>query len=436
MDCPSLPERWWRDPEILVAEVKRHHSRAEAARAHQEETGSSPNKLSKAWNDFSLPALRDGRPPKNPDGIARALRSFEPGLTVSDDVATLVTEPTPYELGDIATLLRDRGLNPDDWLIERATVNEWDSNAGRDPDSGDPVKITLRQLKVHLKRKAPLDWLFPAVEVARRYVPKPSRATKKKDRLAVVCGDQQAPYQDKGLHRAFLRWLTDVQPQLGALAGDTIDNPTISRHSDRPRWNATPQGCIDTGFSVLSDYRDASPNTAWKKLRGNHDYRLESELLTRAERMFGLKPADIPGREGVAAYSLRNLLHLDELGIELIGFEGDKWEVAEMTLAPGIVVCHKLPTKEKANRMGRTVLAGDSHRQNVRSVTFWDGDEPRTETLVEVGCMCEIREGLGYVKHPDWQAGFATVAISADGSTAVDLAKWNGKHLVWRGQRW
>lgn len=440
MDCPRLSARWWRDPELLVAEVQRHGNRSAAARAHAKETGSTPRLLATAWQQLGLPRLPDGRPPANRDGIARAGRSYKPGLTISDDLATLVTEPTPYDLGDIETLLADRGLKTEDWLIERATVNEWDANAGRDPDSGEPVTIKLRQLKVHLKRKPELDWLFPAVEVAKRYVPKPSRVSKKQDRLAVVCGDQQAPYADPLMHKAFLRWLTDVKPALGALTGDTMDNPTISRHPDRPRWNASPQECIDSAYRLLSDYRDASPQTAWKKLRGNHDYRLESELLNRAERMFALKPAEIPGRVGIPAYSLRNLLHLDALGIELVGFEGDKWEVAEMTLAPGVVVSHKLPTKEKATRMGRTILAGDSHRQNIRRVTFWDeredGDHPRTETLVEVGCMCLIEEGLGYVKHPDWQAGFATVAIAADGSTSVDLAKWDGRHLMWRGQRW
>lgn len=435
MKCPQLPEKWWRDAETLVAEVARHGgNRSAAARAHEVETGSSPRILSKAWADFGLPALADGRRPKNPDGLARARREYKPGLTVSGDTAELVTVPTPYDLGDLETLLRDRGLNPDDWLIERATVNEWDAYAGRDEDDQEPRVVKLRQLKVHLKRRPEIDWLFPAVEVAKRYRPKASKR-KVAHQLAVVCSDQQAPYQIPALHDAFLRWLSDIQPELGALAGDTMDNPTISRHADRPHWNASPQDCINGAYAILSDYRDASPETRWKKLRGNHDYRIESELLTRAERMFGLTPAEIPGRDQIPAYSLRNLLHLDELGIELVGFEGDKWEIAEMTLAPGVAVTHRLPTKEKASRLQRTILAGDSHRQSVRRVTFWDGDEPRTETFVEVGCMCDIT-GLGYVRHPDWQAGFATAAISKDGTTSVDLAQWDGRHLVWRGERW
>lgn len=437
MECPELREKWWRDPVVLVAEVERHgNSRATAARVHAE-TGSTPSKLAKAWSDFGLPALRDGRPPKNADGITRAKKEFTPGLTIDGSLATLVTPPTPYQLGDIETMLRERGLDPDEWAIDRAVVNEWDANAGRDED-GEVVVIKLRQLKVMLKRKPDIDWLFPAVEVAKRWMPPKAKARKGKSKptqLAVICGDQQAIYHDEGLHEAFCRWLADVQPELGALTGDSMDLPTISRHSDRPNWDATPQACIDGAFRLLSDYRDASPATRWRKLRGNHDIRLESELLNRAERMYGLKPAAIPGREQIPGYSIRNLLHLDALGIELVGAEGEKWELAELTLASGVTVRHRLPTKEKTSRLGRTILAGDSHRQSIRCTTLWDGDEARTITLVEVGCMCSL-DGLGYTFAPDWQQGFATAAITEGAPAGIDLAKWNGERLVWRGQSW
>lgn len=385
-----------------------------------------------------MPPLPDGRRPDRPDGItSTGNKAFRPGLKVKGDLIELVTEPTPYELGDIEGLLRDRGLDPDDWEIGYATVNEWDQYAGRDEADNEPRVIKLRQLKVSLKRKADLDWLFPAVEVEKRWR-QPRRKRKPSDQLAVICGDQQATYHDEALHEAFCRWLADVQPNLGGLTGDTMDMPTISRHPDRPHWNATPQDCINGAYRLLSDYRDASPKTRWKKLLGNHDKRLENEMLARAERMYGLAPAQIPdAAPNLPSYSVRNLLHLDALDIELVGLEGEKWELFEMTLAPGVVVRHKLPTKEKAGRLGRTIFAGDSHRQSVRPVTFWDGDEPRTETMVEVGCMCQIGRGLGYVDHPDWQQGFATAALAKDGSVVgIDLAKWDGSRLVWRGDRW
>lgn len=148
--------------------------------------------------------------------------------------------------------------------------------------------------------------------------------------------------------------------------------------------------------------------------------------------MFGLKPADIPGADQVPGYSIRNLLHLDALGIEMVGREGDKWELAELELAEGISVRHRLPSVEKATRMGRTILAGDSHRQRLRRVTLWPGGRAHVVTLAEVGCLCTV-EGLGYTEHPDWQQGFATVSIDTGG---VDFATWDGSALTWRGRRW
>lgn len=430
----TLPERWWRDPEHLQHELKVHGTYSATARAH----GIKPYLLAKAWSDHSLPPRADGRPAKRPTGPGQSRHAgaqpFKPGVTIRGDWALFVTEPTPYQLGDIDGLLRDRGLDPEEWLVERVTVNEWDAYAGRDDADNEPRVVKLRQLKAHLKRKVRVDWLFPAVDVEKRHRPKKSNR-RAADTLAVVLGDQQAPYHDEDLHRAFLRWLADVQPQLGALTGDTIDLPTISRHADRPHWNAAPQECINAGFRLLSDYVDASPSTSWRKLRGNHDWRLESELLTRAERMFGLTPADIPGEEQIPGYSIRRFLHLDRLGVELVGREGDKWELAEIELAPGVVVRHRPPNEKKLTRLHRTVIAGDTHRQSIKRVTVWHGATPHIITLVETGCMCRT-DGLGFADHPDWQPGFATVALGRDGSVGFDLAAWDDGVLTWRGERW
>ena len=424
--CPPLPARWWRVEKHLRAELERHGSLAAAARAH----GVRPNTVSKAWSELALEPLPRG-PRVNLRGTPA--KAEPPKLEVKGDVAELVTEPTPYKLGDMDGLLRDRGLDPEEWLVDRAVVNEWDAYAGRDEGTNEPRVVKLRQLKVTLKRRVPIAWLFPASPLPARK-PTPARVKRAKAELVVVAGDQQASYHDEQLHQAFTRWLEQVKPDRGVLTGDTIDLPTISRHPDRPHWNASVQECIDTGYRLLSEYVAASPSTSWRKLRGNHDWRLESELLSRAERMFGLKPADIPGTEQVPGYSVRNLLHLDALGIELVGREGDKWELAELELAPGVTVRHKPPSREKAVRMGRTVLAGDSHRQSLKRVTLWDGGRARTIALVEVGCLCSV-DGLGYTEHADWQQGFATVTLTEHGEH-VELATWNGRELVWRGQRW
>jgi hypothetical protein len=152
--------------------------------------------------------------------------------------------------------------------------------------------------------------------------------------------------------------------------------------------------------------------------------------------MFGLAPAPIAGEEQVPGSSIRRLLHLDALHIELVGREGDKWEIAELEFAPGVWARHQPPNLKKHLRLNRDVVAGDTHRQIIRHVTvFNDHDEPVVRTLVEAGCMCRT-DGLGYTEHPDWQPGFVTVAVGADGEKSYDLAVWRNGRLTWRGETW
>lgn len=418
---------WYRDKDKWLAAYAEYGTIGAMARA----AGVSPRVISEWRSRLGIPTLRPG--PRSIKGSTRDGRHSEtPGVSIRGDEAIVISEPSTNTL-NVEELLIERGLEPDDWEVERVVVNEWSALAGRD-EEGTPIVVKMKQLKAYLRKKVAIEWIFPATEVAVRH--KPTAPSGETDlRLVVVCGDQQAPYQDAALHAAFLRWLAEVQPDVAVTCGDTADFPTISKYRDRPRWSASVQECLDTAFKLLSDYRDASPETHWSKLRGNHDARLESELLLRAERMFGVRPAEVPGAEtGPHALSLRRLLHLDQLGIELVGDEEDSWEYGEVRLSDLVAVRHK-PPKQVA-RLNSSIMAGDSHRQSIRFETGYSHGEPRTLALVEVGTLARIREGLGYTVEPNWQQGFATASINAEGEGVFDLAIWRSGKLMWRGEQW
>ena len=365
--------------------------------------------------------------------VDRALKRGGPKDTtrVHGDEADLTA--TDADPSDIPGLLRARKLDPDAWVVDSCTVNEWDSPTGE----------TMRQLKLHLKRKVSLPILFPATDVRQRKAPVKRAKDRANPRLVVLCGDQHAPYHDPALHELFLRFLADVQPAEGVLLGDTCDFPTISRHRDNPAWAADTQTCIQSAFNILSEYVDASPETTWKKLLGNHDIRLQTELLNRAERMYGIKPAEINGEEK-PAYGLAHLLHLNRLNIELIEspIPGDNYEHAQAAISPHLGARHGWLTGENTagktlDRLGHSIVVGHTHHQRKSfRTTYGIERKPHVLVGVEAGCMCKIEGGLGYSVNADWQNGFATAAVWPDGTFHIDLATYVGGHLYWRDRRW
>ena len=360
-------------------------------------------------------------------------RGEKPSTKVNGDIAVIVTPPAP-DLGDLEALIRERGLDPDCWDILDAVLNEWDSNAG------DGQIVKLRQLKVRLRRRMPLDWIFPAVDVQPRIVKpaKPSAGS----RTVVLLGDQHAPYHDRNLHAAVLALVAHLHPDEVVCLGDLGDYASISRFRDNPAWCAGPQECIQTSFEILSDYR-AATDGAIVLLKGNHDWRLETELLARAERMYGIKPAEVPGAESVPAFSLRHLLHLDELGVRFVepDLEGDDYSHAEYWLTDRLVAIHgkhvRNGAEKHAESMGASVVQGHTHKLRHSWIVRHSGPAAVKQHLdaVECGTLRQLGVSVGYDNRPKSQQGCAVATLHPDGTHAIELVPWDGAGLLLRGER-
>jgi hypothetical protein len=178
-------------------------------------------------------------------------------------------------------------------------------------------------------------------------------------------------------------------------------------------------------------------------LEGNHDWRLATELLLRAERMYGIKPAAIEGHENdPQAFSLRYLLHLDELGVKFVQpeREGDNYNHAEFWITDDLVAIHgdksKRAAKAEAEKVGASVVCGHTHRQTLDPVSLWSRGGRRQVLAMECGTMRGIDKSAGFVKRPDWHPGFGVASIFADSTHDLEAVRWDGKHLTWRGERW
>lgn len=374
-------------------------------------------------------------------------KSERPGVEYNDRNEATVTsgvmaqeDLSDLQLGDIAILLRNRNLNPDDWIVERVTVNEWDGNTGRPAPGEDAKIVTFKQLKIHLKRRQALDFIVPAVEV--KTWAKAKNAYKWDNAfLAAVLGDEQEPFSNRGAEDAVYSWLDHNKPDVLVHLGDLLDLPDISRHKDNPEWSASVQTCLNAGYQRLYNYRGLIPEAEMFLLLGNHDERIRNELLLRAERMYGIRPADKPGQpQADQVLSPRNLLHLDELGIEFIDPKGG-FAHAQHNLSSELGVRHGWLTGENTagktlDRLGHSIIVGHTHAQRITFKTIYDiNGISKVIQAVEAGTLSEIESGIGYTVNPNWQAGFVGVQVWGDGSFHMDLATFDRGSLRWRDQR-
>lgn len=360
-----------------------------------------------------------------------------PGVKVTDESAELVSNVTTdgETIEDPDSLLLDHGLNPDEWIIEKTVVSKW----------GNPEKPSY-QLKLWLIPKAFISAIKPARSDGWKAPQRTRWLSKDEPKLVVIAGDQQAPYQDERLHELFCSWLRRNKPNEGVLLGDTVDFPDISRHKDDPDNDAKVNVCVQSGYDLLRGYVDASPNTLFRKMAGNHDERIRNYLIERATKLFKLKRATLPGGVDEYVHEVPFLLRLDELGIEYVDPNGP-YDQAQLILSDKLAVMHGWLVRPKSGQaalatlehLGYSIIVGHTHRQGKVHKTTHDiiGDTQKVLVGVETGCMCRLdSEWPKYAVKPDWQRGFATAHIWPDGTFKIDLATYVNNNLYWRDQRY
>lgn len=356
-----------------------------------------------------------------------------------DEIIVTLPVDKPVEKLVIEDILERRNLNPAHWEVKTILDNQWQANAG----GGE--KITLHQFKIFLHKKTPVEVVYPFIP------PMVSIARPKKElrpegvRLGVIPTDPQTPFQLEPAVEVFQQWLAHNRPDFGIWGGDILDNGYISRHRDDPAWNATVQQCVQSAGVLLLDTVNASPETEWSLIKGNHDDRIRNEQLERNERLYGVTQAQWPGEEEPEwVYSLNHLLRLKELGIEYIEPKGT-YEFQFVPITDTLAARHGHKTVaggalKTAIELGHSVVLGHTHRQSVARKTLWNAILNKWDvvTAIEAGCLCQIEGGLGYANggNPDWQPGFATVTVWPDGGFSFDLATYEQDGILrWRDQK-
>lgn len=327
-------------------------------------------------------------------------------------------------------------LDPEEWECERAMPNVWQGQR-----KGGEV-LNFYQFKLFFKKRTPIKAIFPAVVGPVIQPPKPRNLQAVE--LGIIVTDHQAPHIDEKLHELTLRWLAHNLPDFGVIGGDLQDHGYIGRHRDDPAWDTTAQECIDAAFKIVWDYRQASKDTDWSLIKGNHDDRIRNEQLERNERLYGIRAAQWPGEEPEEyVYSLNHLLHLKSLGVKYHEPLGT-YEFEQVPITDILAVRHghkvvKGGAMKTADELGHSVILGHTHRQSITRQTVWNSitGSWKVITAIEAGCMCNMEGGLGFARAgvPDWQPGFATVTTFPDGNFTFDLAVYEQPGILrWRDQ--
>lgn len=334
-------------------------------------------------------------------------------------------------------LLEAHGLDPAEWWVANVRVvgNQWGDPEA--PSEQVKLAVTAKPIRESARIKLPelAGW---------KPLPKPKARKTASVKTAVVCGDQHAPHHDKTLHALFCRYLADEQPDLIEINGDLLDFADISRHRQMPKsgpsgeyqYTNTVNECLQAGFNILYDYRKAAPNAQIRMQFGNHTQRLYFALVDNLKGLYDITAAE----DDVPALSLRRLLRLDELHVELV--EKD-WEQAKTRVNRRLTVLHghstsKNPGQKMLNDLTGSTLQGHSHRISLNYRTAHDLDDgAETRLAGECGCMCEIEGGLDYARDPDWQAGFMIVKHWSDDDFTVAPAIYlPGRLLIPDGRRY
>lgn len=382
--------------------------------------------------------------------------AFDPAFTdIKGDTAEAVTAPSPV-LDDPDTMLRQRGLDPEEWEITGLRANEYQGPASAEhAERTGENKVTYFQTRFTVVRKKPIQpfpvradgWVRPQVNI---------KVDNGKPKTWVVVGDQQAPFHDKKLHEAFLYMLKDTKPFGIVNNGDLIDLPDESRHPDEPKNTAGIEECFQGGYDILRDEIDAAPQAEIVFLPGNHDTRVY-DLLLKDRKTAPIatfrRPVGPDEEPQPALVSLPHTLRLDELGVQFVDPHGP-YEHGQFKLSKYLAVRHGWVVRKGSGAsalgtlesLGYSVIINHTHRQSVVHKTTNDIDGTlSTLTAVEGGCMCRVdinphpedgRRFPSYATNPDWQQGFVTATVYPDGYFVIDRAIFINGNLLYRDKRY
>jgi len=355
--------------------------------------------------------------------------------TTKDETKAPGARTLVMEAGDLPNspwtpeaLLKAHGLDEDKWTVVRCRANRW----GDEDDPKVQLRVDVEPVELPFKFPDPGEW---------KPLPKPKKRKKQKVQTAVILSDFHAPHHDKELFALTCQYLAEEQPDQIIINGDLMDAAVIGRHRVIPGggYDNPVQENLDEAYGILRQIREVCDSEV-VLIRGNHDERVEYALIDNVASLYRVKAAG----DDVPALSLRKLLRLDELRIEYIDEPWDRAKVPvlgnyRLASRHGYTTSKSNPGAKMISELSGSTIQGHSHRLSLYYHTSHHPEYgPETRLAVEAGCMCEIKDGLGYTTEPQWSQGFIVVKSHqpSDDFTVAPAIYLPGRLLLPDGRRY
>ncbi len=213
----------------------------------------------------------------------------------------------------------------------------------------------------------------------------------------LVINDLHIPFHDETACNLMLRVASSLQPNIITINGDLIDMFAISKFvKGLDMMDHGLEKDIDATRAWLSNLRKKFPETKIWYIYGNHEYRWDAYIETRAAELRKLK-----------GMTLAEQLDLEKLNIELI-YSGMK----ESSILWGkLLIGHFNRISKHSSYTGKLLLEDKGisliqshcHRGGAHYKRVYD----RALVAYENFCLCDLNPN--YMDRPNWQQGFSVV---------------------------
>lgn len=347
-------------------------------------------------------------------------------------VATLTT--CFPQNAQVDNLLKNLGVNKNDWQIERIQPNTWQTMTSK---RGEPEVITLYQMKVWMRRKIPVHCEWPLIKpimvapnfknIIKSNRKLPTRGRSSKMRCALVITDTQNGYS-RCMRTGHLTEFHDRRAwEIGCMIAEREQPETIiliGDHCDLPDWSdkfaRTPDMYFTTQPMLLelhwwiSRLRALCPDSEIVFIEGNHEERLQRAVTNNLIGAWGLQSADDFKAGTVPALSIENLLSLDALGVNYHGPypDGEFWINDNVKAEHGNIAKSQPQETARAilQRSRSSTIFGHVHRREVASKNEYRRGGFVTYTAECFGCMCHLDGRVpSHEKKHQWNQGLGIV---------------------------